>query len=68
MRYNTILLRMIPGDLLSACPIDSSTHYPAFKRVGLHFKISTLTSACLCREAVCTICMLVYLPGERQTR
>ena len=29
--YNTLLLRLIPGDLLSACPhIDSSTHYLAF--------------------------------------
>ena len=25
--YNTLLLRLIPGDLLSAWPIDSSTHY-----------------------------------------
>ena len=28
--YDTLLLRLIQGDLLSACPIDSSTHYPAF--------------------------------------
>ena len=28
--YNTLLVRLIPGDFLSACPKGSSTHYPAF--------------------------------------
>ena len=41
-------------------PIDSSTHYPAFKTVGLHCQTPTLTHACLCREAVCTIFMMVF--------
>ena len=41
-------------------PIDSSTHYPAFYTVGLHCQTSTLTHACLCREAVCTIFMMVF--------
>ena len=28
--YNTLLLRLIPGDFYVHVPIDISTHYPAF--------------------------------------
>ena len=41
-------------------PIDSSTHCLAFTTVGLHCQTPTLTHACLCREAVCTIFMMVF--------
>ena len=52
---------MIPGDLLSACPHRQfHTLYPAFQTVGLHCQTPTLTHACLCREAVCTIFMMVF--------
>ena len=44
--YNTLLLQLIPGDLLSACPHRQFTHYPAFKTVGLHCQTATLTPAC----------------------
>ena len=55
--YDTLLLRMIPRDLLSDIPIDSSTHYPAFWTVGLHCQ----TPHCVpCREAVCTIFMMFF--------
>ena len=50
--------------------IDSSTHYPAFYTVGLHCQTPTLTHACLCREAVCTIFMMVFgmtRPGRETT-
>ena len=41
-------------------PIDSSTHYPAFHTVGLHYQTPTLTHCVPCREAVCTIFMMVF--------
>ena len=41
-------------------PIDSSTHYPAFQTVGLHCQTPTLTHCVPCREAVCTIFMMVF--------
>ena len=40
--------------------IDSSTHYPAFKTIGLHSLTPTLTHCVPCREAVCTIFMMVF--------
>ena len=42
---DTLLLRLIP-DLKSACPIDRSTHYPAFYIVRLHCQTPTLITTC----------------------
>ena len=50
--YDTLLLRLIPRDILSAVPIDYSTRYPAFYTVELHFQTPTLTHRVPCREAV----------------
>ena len=44
--YNTLFLRLIPGDILSACPYKSFIHYPAFKTDRLFCKIPTLMHAC----------------------
>ena len=51
-------------------PIDSSTHYLAFQTVRLHCQNPTLMHACLCREAVCTIFLMVFgmtRPGSELT-
>ena len=52
-------------------PIDSSTHYSAFQTVGLHCQTPTLAHCVPCREAVCTIFMMVFgmsrLGGELTT-
>ena len=41
-------------------PINSSTHYPVFKTVRLHCQTPTRTHCVPCREAVCTIFMMVF--------
>ena len=54
--YNTLLLRIIPGDLFSACP----HRIPHTSRpVGLHCQTPTLTH-CVPWEAVCPIFMMVF--------
>ena len=58
--YDTQPLQLIPGDLLSKCPVDSFTHYPAFKTVGLHCQTPTLKPACQGGTQFGTIFMLVF--------
>ena len=53
--HNTLLLRMITGDLLSACPDRQFNTLPSHlvSRAALS---NSYPNACLqCREAVCTI-------------
>ena len=45
--YNTLLLRLISGYLLSAGPhIDRTTHYPTLYTVRIHSQTLTLMHAC----------------------
>ena len=52
--YDTLLLRLIKGDLLSACP------HRQFHTLPSLFDSLTLTHCVPCREAVCTIFMMVF--------
>ena len=58
--YDTLLLRMIPGDLLSAFPHRQFHTIPGLLDSWAALPNSTLLHACLCREAVCTIFMMVF--------
>ena len=68
--YNTLLLRLIPGDLLSACPHRQFHTLPSLldSRAALSHLYPI---ACVqCREAVCTILMMVFgmtQPGREPT-
>ena len=68
--YNTLLLRLIPGDLYSACPHRQFHTLPGL----LHSRAALPNSypnACVpSREAVCTIFMMVFgmtRPGREPT-
>ena len=56
--YDTLLLRMIPGDLLSAFPHRRFHTLPGL--LASQAALPTLTLVCLCREAVCHIFMMVF--------
>ena len=59
-RYNTVLLWLIPGDLLSACPHRQfhTLHSLLDRRAAL---LNSYTNACIeRREAVYTIFMMVF--------
>ena len=57
---DTLLLRLIREIVIVHVLIDSSTHKLAFNIVGLHCHTSILTPACHCREAFCTLFMIVF--------
>ena len=58
--YDTLLLRMIPGDLLSAFPHRQFETLPGLLDSWAALSKSNPTDACLCREAVCIIFMMVF--------
>ena len=57
--YDTLLLRMIPGDLLSAFPHRQFNTLPGLLDSWAALPNSN-PNACICREAVCTIFMMVF--------
>ena len=58
--YNTQLLRLIPGDLLSACP-DRQFHTLPGNLDSRAALSNSYPDACVTsREAVCTIFMIVF--------
>ena len=52
---NTLLLQLIPGDLLSACP-----HRQFHTLPSCTIKLLTLLKCVPSREAICTIFMMVF--------
>ena len=68
-RYNTLLLRFFP-DLLNVCPLRQFHTLPSLlesQAALINFYPNALVSS---REAVCTICMIVYCmtqPGHEPT-
>ena len=44
--FNTLYLRLILGDLYSACPHREFYTYPAFYTVGLNYQTPTLMPVC----------------------
>ena len=61
--YDTLILRLIPGDLLSAYP-----HRQFHTLVGLHYQTPSLMHCVPCREAVCTLFMMVFGMTPARTR
>ena len=58
--YDTLLLRMIPGDLLSACPHRQFHTLPGLLDSWAALPNSNPNACMPCREAVCTIFMMVF--------
>ena len=69
--YNTLLLTLlIPGDLLSACPHRQFHTLPSLLDSRAVLSNSYPNTCVQCREAVCTIFMMVFgmtLPGQEPT-
>ena len=65
--YNTLLLRLIPGDLLSACPQGQFHTLPGLSDSRAALSNSYPTACVPCREAVCTIFLVFGMTKlERQ--
>ena len=58
--YNTLLLRLIPGDPLSACPHRQFHTLPGLLDSRAALSNSYPKASVQCREAVCTIFMMVF--------
>ena len=68
--YDTLLLRMIPGDLLSECPHRQFHTLPGILDSRAALSDSNQNACVHCREAVCTIFMMVLgmtRPGREPT-
>ena len=58
--YNTLLLLLIPGDILSACPNRQFHTLPGLLDSQAALSNSNPDTCVLCREAVCIIFMMVF--------
>ena len=70
MGYNTLLLKLIPGDLLNACPHRQFHTLPGLLDSWAALSNSYPNTCVHCKEAVCTIFMMVFgmtLPGCKST-
>ena len=58
--YNTLFLRLVPGYFYSACPHRQFYTLPGLLVSQAALSNSYLITCVPCREAVCTICMMVF--------
>ena len=67
--YDTLLLRMIPGNILSACPHRQFHTLLGLLDIRAELSNSYLNACEQCREAVCTIFMVFGMtrPGHEPT-